>query len=232
MMRTSAARTEIKKRANGEASRERILDAAVEIAGERGYEGTSIALVSERSGLPASSIYWHFRDKDNLIAAVIERSFNRWLEGSGARVLPKKGVTRQERFAMALRRTAKALEDAPHFLRLGLMLTLERRPREASARKLFLKVREEAYRRTLASYQAFFGRQLDKAAVRALATLTMAAADGLFIAHEIDGDDVNFEAAFELLAAALMGASEHLRHRNARRKPKGGATLRLAPSGR
>lgn len=212
-----------RKRANGEASRERILDAATEIAGERGYEGASIALVSERSGLPASSIYWHFEDKDKLIAAVIERSFNRWLEGMGARVLPKKGVTRRDRFTMALRRTAKALEDAPDFLRVGLMLALEHRPKEASARKLFLQIRDEAYRRTVASYQEFFRGQLDKAGVRALATLTMAAADGLFIAHEIDRDDVNFEAAFELLAAALLGASEHLGSRIGRSrngKPK------------
>ena len=41
-------------RAHGDASRERILEAAREIAGERGYDGTSIAGVSERSGLPAS----------------------------------------------------------------------------------------------------------------------------------------------------------------------------------
>ena len=31
-----------RRRANGEQSRTRILDAAAEIAGERGYEGTSI----------------------------------------------------------------------------------------------------------------------------------------------------------------------------------------------
>lgn len=47
-----------RKRADGELSRERILDAATEIAAERGYEGTSIALVSDKCGLPASSIYW------------------------------------------------------------------------------------------------------------------------------------------------------------------------------
>src|SRR5437899_307165 len=68
-----------KRRANGEESRRRILDAAVAVAGERGYDGTSIALVSKKCGLPASSIYWHFTDKDDLIAAVIERSFSRWL---------------------------------------------------------------------------------------------------------------------------------------------------------
>jgi AcrR family transcriptional regulator len=68
-----------RKRADGALSRERILDAATEIAAERGYEGTSIALVSAKCGLPASSIYWHFKDKDDLIAAVIERSFGTWL---------------------------------------------------------------------------------------------------------------------------------------------------------
>src|ERR1700747_2898541 len=69
-----------RKRADGELSRERILDAATEIAAERGYEGTSIALVSAKCGLPASSIYWHFKNKDDLIAAVIERSFADWLK--------------------------------------------------------------------------------------------------------------------------------------------------------
>ena len=62
-------------RANGEQSRQRILDAATEVATERGYEGTTISLVSKKSGLPPTSIYWHFADKDDLIAAVIERSF-------------------------------------------------------------------------------------------------------------------------------------------------------------
>src|SRR3954454_18904441 len=76
--REGVVREPRKRRANGEASRQRILDAAAEIAGERGYEGASIHLVSERSGLPASSIYWHFKDKDELIAAVIDRSFERW----------------------------------------------------------------------------------------------------------------------------------------------------------
>jgi len=211
--RTSAPRT---KRVHGEESRERILEAARQIAGERGYDGTSIALVSERSGLPASSIYWHFEDKDHLIAAVIERSFNRWLEGIGVWIPPKKGATREERFAASLRRTAKALSDAPDFLRLGLMLALERRPEEATARTLFLQVREQSYKQILASYEAFFQGELDAKGVRALATLTMAAADGLFIAREVDGDAQSFEASFELLGAALLGAADHLARRRSR----------------
>src|SRR5262245_56436999 len=83
-----------RKRADGELSRERILDAATEIAAERGYEGTSIGLVSKKCGLPASSIYWHFKDKDDLIAAVIERSFGQWF---AAWHFPEHG-TAEERF--------------------------------------------------------------------------------------------------------------------------------------
>ena len=62
--------TRCQRRADGEQSRARILDAATEIAAERGYEGTSIGAVSAKCGLPASSIYWHFKDKDDLIAAL------------------------------------------------------------------------------------------------------------------------------------------------------------------
>ena len=115
-----------RKRADGELSRERILDAATEIAAERGYEGTSIALVSKKCGLPASSIYWHFKDKDDLIAAVIERSFAHWL---AAWQFPEEGDAPDRMKGMAMQ-IAKALLDSPDFIRLGLMLALERRPVE------------------------------------------------------------------------------------------------------
>jgi AcrR family transcriptional regulator len=206
-----------RKRARGEESRQRILDAAAEVAGERGYEGTSIALVSERSGLPASSIYWHFEDKDRLIAAVIERSFHRWLEGMRAWSPPVPGAARDELFTTAIRRTAAALTDAPHFLRLGLMLALERRPKEATARSMFLQVREQAYKQIVASYEQFFAGAIDARSLRSLATLTIAAADGFFVAREID-EDLDLAASFELLAAAILGAAEKLRTQGRRSK--------------
>src|SRR5271163_3872990 len=119
-----------RKRADGELSRERILDAATEIAAERGYEGTSIALVSAKCGLPASSIYWHFTNKDDLIAAVIERSFGDWLK---AWQVPVEGSPQDRLVGLAMQ-IAKALLDSPDFIRLGLMLSLERRPVEPRAR--------------------------------------------------------------------------------------------------
>jgi AcrR family transcriptional regulator len=185
------------------------LDAAAEIAGERGYEGTSIALVSERSGLPASSIYWHFTDKDALIAAVIERSFEEWLDRVTAWDPSSSDASRQERMAAMMERTARTLRESGDFLRLGLMLALERRPEEPSARRRFVQTREETIRRTVAGYARQFP-ELDDAAVHQLATFTMAMADGLFVAQEVGGDSADILDQFHLLAAAILGAADHL----------------------
>ncbi|MGA9494072.1 MAG: helix-turn-helix domain-containing protein [Mycobacterium sp.] len=187
-----------RKRADGELSRERILDAAAEIAAERGYEGASIALVSAKCGLPASSIYWHFTNKDDLIAAVIERSFADWLK---AWEVPDEGAARDRLAGMAMQ-IAKALLDSPDFLRLGLMLALERRPVEPRARAMFLQTRAQTCDQ-LSETMGGFARDLTGAQIQLLVTYAMAGADGLFIAKEIGGDAVDLLELFELHARAL-----------------------------
>jgi AcrR family transcriptional regulator len=187
-----------RKRADGELSHERILDAATEIAAERGYEGTSIALVSKKCGLPASSIYWHFKDKDDLIAAVIERSFASWL---GAWQLPDEGDAPDRLKGMAMQ-IAKALLDSPDFIHLGLMLALERRPEEPRARTMFLHARAQAYGQLIDVIRELTP-DLTGAQTHQLATYAMAGADGLFIAKEIGGDSVDLIALFEMHARVL-----------------------------
>jgi AcrR family transcriptional regulator len=188
-----------RRRLDGEASRTRILDAATEIASERGYEGTSIALVSAKCGLPASSIYWHFKDKDDLIAAVIERSFAQWLS---AWQMPAKGTARERLVGVAMQ-TAKALLDNPDFLRLGLMLALERRPVEPRARAMFLAVRARAVE-TMTPTIRNLAPGLTDAQVHQLTTYAISGTDGLFIAKEIGGDSVDLPALFEIHAGALF----------------------------
>lgn len=187
-----------RKRADGELSRERILDAATEIAAERGYEGTSIALVSAKCGLPASSIYWHFKNKDDLIAAVIERSFADWLK---AWQVPEDGAPRDRLVGLAMQ-IAKALLDSSDFIRLGLMLALERRPIEPRARAMFLQARAQTYFE-LANTVRELSPGLTDAQIHQLVTYAIAGADGLFIAKEIGGDAVDLIALFELHAHAL-----------------------------
>jgi AcrR family transcriptional regulator len=197
-------------RADGELSRERILDAAAEIAAERGYEGASIALVSAKCGLPASSIYWHFKNKDDLIAAVIERSFADW---ATAWQVPVDGSPRDRLVGRAMQ-IAKALLDSPDFIRLGLMLSLERRPVEPRARAMFLQVRAQTYDE-LAETIRDLAIGLSEPQIHQLATYAIAGADGLFIAKEISGDAVDLLELFELHARALYDTALRLMTENA-----------------
>ncbi len=57
----------------GDASRERILEGALELLREKGYAGLSIAAVCERAGVAPTSVYWHFGSKAGLREAVIGR---------------------------------------------------------------------------------------------------------------------------------------------------------------
>lgn len=204
---TPAKRQERRRRSDGEESYRRIRDAATEVAAQRGYDGTSIALVSAASGLPASSIYHHFRDKDELISAVIEHSFTRW---RAAIDLPELSAVDANERVMALgEAAAKALLDTPEFLRLGLMLALERRPEEPSARRMFLDVRQTGFQVVVDTVSSLLP-DADPHAVSALATYALAGADGLFIAHEIGGDSVDLLEMFSLHARAILSLAATL----------------------
>ncbi|KUH85580.1 MULTISPECIES: TetR/AcrR family transcriptional regulator [unclassified Mycobacterium] len=204
-MTSEDPRTTRRRRADGEISRNRILDAATEIASERGYEGTSIAAVSTKCGLPASSIYWHFKDKDDLLAAVIERSFGSWLS---AWEMPADGETVDRATAVSTQ-IAKALLNSPDFIRLGLMLALERRPVEPRARAMYLQVREQAHGQ-LQDTVSQLAPELTSADARQLATYALAGADGLFIAKEVAGDALDLIAMFDMHARAVVDTARRL----------------------
>jgi TetR/AcrR family transcriptional repressor of nem operon len=57
-----------------------VLDAAVAIFWERGYEATSITDLERATGLSRSSIYQAFGDKRGLYHAALERYRTRWIE--------------------------------------------------------------------------------------------------------------------------------------------------------
>lgn len=60
-------------------TRDRIVDAAVRLFGERGYRGTSVAAIEEASGLTpgAGGLYHHFPSKQSVLEAGIERHLAR-----------------------------------------------------------------------------------------------------------------------------------------------------------
>ncbi|MBT9568685.1 MAG: TetR family transcriptional regulator [Thiobacillus sp.] len=55
------------------ATRESLLDAALQVFRERGVAHTRLIDVAQRAGVTRGAIYWHFKDKAELFQAVCER---------------------------------------------------------------------------------------------------------------------------------------------------------------
>lgn len=51
-------------------TRSRILDAALDLFSEHGFEGTTLQQVADRLGLTKAALYYHFRSKDDLLSAL------------------------------------------------------------------------------------------------------------------------------------------------------------------
>lgn len=58
----------------GEATRQRLLDAAVELLEEGGYAAASVAAITQRSGVAAGALYRHFPSKAELFVEVFRNA--------------------------------------------------------------------------------------------------------------------------------------------------------------
>lgn len=184
----------------GVESRRRIIDAAGVLMSERGYAGTSIAAVSEQSGLPSGSIYWHFENKEALLGAVLEDGVERWLEA-----LPEPGAGSPKQLDAMLDKAATSLEEHPQFLRLLFLIALERRKADAASIRAIQRARETAMGRihkALAPILAPLGVEAASFS-REAGALFLSVADGAMLAHMIDPDETNLRGQFQLLHLAL-----------------------------
>ena len=55
-------------------TREQLLDAAERVFREHGVAGSTLAQVAAEAGVTRGAVYWHFRDKSDLYAAMCERA--------------------------------------------------------------------------------------------------------------------------------------------------------------
>jgi AcrR family transcriptional regulator len=52
-------------------TRTRILDSALELFSEQGFDGTTLQQIADRLGFTKAAIYYHFRSKDDLLEALV-----------------------------------------------------------------------------------------------------------------------------------------------------------------
>ncbi len=192
--------------AQGEASRERILHAAAETVGRRGYEGATISRISQEAGLPASSIYWFFRSKDQLVGEVVRLRFDQWFTVQPEWRTPSAGTPVGVALRELLDPVFRSVLDGPEFLRVGQMLTLG--AGEPVARETYRGLRDSIVallRFWLEGAFAAAGHRRDARLVRELAQVVMVTMDGLFLAVQL-GNEVDVDSYCDLTVAAVAAA--------------------------
>ncbi|MFI9345365.1 TetR/AcrR family transcriptional regulator [Streptomyces sp. NPDC052773] len=73
--RSAAVNEELRRR-----SRERLLQAAVELVGERGYEATTLGDIADRAGSARGLVSYYFPGKRQLVQSAVHRLMHRTLE--------------------------------------------------------------------------------------------------------------------------------------------------------
>jgi AcrR family transcriptional regulator len=176
------------KQVKGARSREEILDAAERLMGARGYAATSVSTLAKESGLPASSIYWHFGSKSGVLGAVMERGAQRFFAAASPTDLDERSAPR-ERLGRLLDRSTVGMRQHPEFLRLFIVLLLGAEGEHAQE-EVIIRVRAEAHRLLGLGLTWAYRPWGDEVAQRIgdqLGDLALALFDGLFMASEVQG---------------------------------------------
>src|SRR3954469_12487471 len=101
-------------------TRDRLLDEAMRLFGERGFGATSVAEIERSAGLTpgAGGLFHHFRTKEAVLAAGVERPLGRLLGGGHVRgALPPLGDLRAE-LTLVARYVFLELEEEQELLRV------------------------------------------------------------------------------------------------------------------
>jgi AcrR family transcriptional regulator len=189
-------------------TRERVIRAAAELFGARGFAGTSISAIRNASGALPSSIYWEFGSKEGILLAVLEDSARRWLEQARAcavRAMAQPAPSAARRLGAYLEYLADALAERPEFLRLLLLLSLERRDVDERSLQAIRHVRQCALESLARLYEeaGIVGPAAQESAAIDLARASLAFFDGAFIAAQVDPDTTDLRRMFSLLHAGI-----------------------------
>lgn len=76
--------------------RNEILDAADELFGQKGFDGTSTNDILEKVGIARGTLYYHFKSKEDIMDALIDR-YNAQILGAAKEIASNKSIPVNER---------------------------------------------------------------------------------------------------------------------------------------
>jgi AcrR family transcriptional regulator len=183
--------------AAGMSSREVILNAARALVGEKGYDGMAISDLCARSGLPPSSIYYHFGNKLGVLAALLERTFEELhtLFPNPSSFDDRAPLDRLEAWFAA---ACSSLDRRPDYLQLLVAISVGPQRDAEAVQATVRRVRDYAHASWVDALTPIFapnGGKNNEALVQQLAVLGRALTDGLSVTNSFDGTSYSSQVA-------------------------------------
>ncbi|WP_039791306.1 TetR/AcrR family transcriptional regulator [Amycolatopsis tucumanensis] len=200
---SSSART-----AAGLSSREVILDAARALVREKGYDGMAISDLSAQSGLPPSSIYYHFGSKLGVLAALLERTFDE-LHALFPDPSSFDHLAPLERLEAWFSAACSSLDRRPDYLQLLVAISIGPQKDAEAVQATVRRIRDYAHASWVQALTPIFaphGGKNNEALVQQLAVLGRALTDGLSVTNSFDG--VSYSSQVAPFVSLVRGLAE------------------------
>lgn len=186
-----------RQRRRNESNPQKILETTLELMSNHGYSGTSISMISELSGYPVTSIYWHFGNKEQLLLAALEygaiEDLNRKLK-----YLPENSIDIEQQLVVI---DADFLKNPPKVLRMMFMIGLEDDGSNENIQKAIKRIRGHARQILIQHIEGLAAQQgalLSTKIINAIANMALAIGDGFILANQIEPGQVNIELGCEM----------------------------------
>ncbi len=143
MTSASPAKRRPNRAEKAEATRNALFEAAIEVVGEHGYAGTSIARITERAGVAQGTFYNYFESRQDLLDQLLPAISQRLHIHIRERVLAADSAVERERARISA--FFEFLERAPHLFKI-----LSEGPVQApEGFRRHLQQQTESYRRAM-----------------------------------------------------------------------------------
>ena len=194
--------------AQGALSRERILDAAVELIAERGYSATSVDSLCRKAGIVKTALYWHFGSKEGLLAAALDRVSTEWIEEVRSTVYQTgRPMERLERMLNGMR---DILTRRPRHMRMLLSVLLERSEGDPETRQAIQKIFARAIDAMVAGINYSVGRPVPDADL--LAHTILALTQGTALRSLVDPGAIDLDRYFaDIRRTIILVMADRLR---------------------
>jgi AcrR family transcriptional regulator len=104
----------------GNSAETRLLESALILFSEKGYDGTTIREIIERAGVTRPVLYYYFENKEDLFCKLVEAEFREMTQAMDHILATVSGC--RDRLRQIIAGTFQGAEEAPHVVRLILQV--------------------------------------------------------------------------------------------------------------